>query len=107
MKPPGIHPAHDFPPPFRRTPAVARRRSMYLDRPTARRSSYSSSYRRHEGGGFLRKVGITLVLLVLVVIGAGVYQWTRSVPSQQVKADYRTTVTAPGGAPKLPWPSEG
>jgi serine-type D-Ala-D-Ala carboxypeptidase (penicillin-binding protein 5/6) len=29
------------------------------------------------------------------------------VPVQQVNADYRTTVTAPGGATKLPWPSKG
>src|SRR4051794_8458777 len=79
---------------------------MYLDRPSARRSSYSS-YSRREGGGFLRKVGITLVLLLLVVIGAGVYQWTRDMPAQQVNAAYTTTVTAPGGAAKLPWPSEG
>jgi serine-type D-Ala-D-Ala carboxypeptidase (penicillin-binding protein 5/6) len=86
---------------------VARRRSLYLDRSSSRRSSYSSSYGRHQGGGFLRKVAITLVLLVLVVIGAGVYQWTRGVPAQQVNADYKTTVTAPGGAAGLPWPHEG
>src|SRR5205823_8991916 len=88
-------------------PAVARRRSLYSDRPSSRRSSYSSSYGRHDGGGFLRKVGITLVLLVLAVIGAGVYQWTRGVPAQQVKADYKTAVTAPGGPARMPWPSEG
>src|SRR4051794_5510886 len=85
---------------------------MYLDRPSARRSSYSSSYGRssygrRDGGGFLRKIGIALVLLLLVVIGAGVYQWTRDLPAQQVKAAYAGTVTAPGGAAKLPWPSEG
>src|SRR4051794_36435506 len=108
----GRSPAHDLPRPFRRTPAVARRRSMYLDRPTARRSSYSSSYGRssygrRDGGGFLRKVGIALVLLLLVVIGAGAYQWTRDLPAQQVNAAYAGTVTAPGGAAKLPWPHEG
>src|SRR3954452_15228735 len=82
-------PVHDLPRPFRRTPAVARRRSMYLDRPSARRSSYSSyssSYGRHQGGGFLRKVAIALVLLLLVLIGAGAYQWTRDMPAQQVNA---------------------
>src|SRR3954447_3526053 len=107
MRPPGFSPVHDLPRPFRRTPAVARRRSMHLESPSSRRSSYSSSYGRRDGGGFLRKVGITLVLLLLVVIGAGVYQWTRDMPAQQVNAAYTTTVTAPGGAAKLPWPSEG
>src|SRR4051794_29346691 len=81
------------------------RRSTYLDRPSARRSSYSSYGR--EGGGLLKKIGIVLVVLVLVVIGAGVYQWTRGVPAQQVKRSFATTVTAPGTAAKLPWPSEG
>src|SRR3954451_25298405 len=79
---------------------------MYLDRPSARRSSYSS-YSRHEGGGFLRKVGIALVLLLLVVIEAGAYQWTRSLPAQEVKAAYAGTVTAPGGPAQMPWPHEG
>src|SRR4051812_42009880 len=80
---------------------------MYLDRPSARRSSYSSSYSRHEGGGFLRKVGITLVLLLLVAVGLGIFQWTRGVPAQHVTLDYTNPVSAPGGAAKLPWPSEG
>jgi len=87
---------------------MARRRSMYLDIPAARRrSSYSSYGGRREGGGILRKIFITFVVLLLVVIAGGIYQWTRGVPAQQVKASYASTVTAPGGAPKLPWPKEG
>ena len=84
---------------------MAPRRSSYLDRPSSRRSSYSS-YGRREGGGVLRKIGITLLVLVLLVIGAGAYQLTRDIPAQRVAADYRSTVTAPGAA-KLPWPKEG
>src|SRR3954447_9668963 len=82
------------------------RRSSYLDLPSARRSSYSSSYGR-DGGGVLKKIGIVLVVLVLLVLGAGIYQWTRGVPAQQVERSYATTVTTPGTAAKLPWPSEG
>jgi D-alanyl-D-alanine carboxypeptidase (penicillin-binding protein 5/6) len=84
---------------------MARRRSMYLDIP-ARKSSYSP-YGRRQGGGVLRKIVITLVLLILIVIGAGIYQWTRGVPDQSVKATFASTVTAPGTAAKVPWPREG
>ncbi len=83
---------------------MARRRSMYLDIPSARRSSYSSYGR--EGGGVLRKIGIVLVLLVLLAIAAAGYQWSRGVPDQRVERAYASTVTAPGTA-KLPWPKEG
>jgi D-alanyl-D-alanine carboxypeptidase (penicillin-binding protein 5/6) len=86
---------------------MARRRSTYLDRPSSRRSSYSSAGGRAGGGGILRKIGFTLVALIVIVVGAGVYQWTRGVPAQQVKANYASTVTAPGGAATLPWPSAG
>jgi serine-type D-Ala-D-Ala carboxypeptidase (penicillin-binding protein 5/6) len=84
---------------------LARRRSMYLDLPAARRSSYSS-YRR-EGGGFLRKAALVLLALVIVAVGLGVYQWTRAVPRQQVERVFPATVTAAGAARPLPWPTEG
>src|SRR3954452_7572908 len=87
---------------------MARRSSPYLDIPSARRrSSYSSYGGRREGGGILRKIFITLVVLALLVIGAGIYQWTRGVPEQQVKPTFTTAVTAPGSEAKLPWPAEG
>ena len=79
---------------------------MYLDRPSSRRSSYSS-YGHRDGMGILRKIGLILLLVVLIVIGAGIYQWTRGVPDQQVKADFASSVTASGTAAKLPWPKEG
>jgi serine-type D-Ala-D-Ala carboxypeptidase (penicillin-binding protein 5/6) len=82
------------------------RRSLYLDIPSARRSPYSSS-RRNQGGGLLRKLGFTLLALVLIAIGAGVYQLTRTVPSQHARSAFAGAVTAPGGAVALPWPSQG
>jgi D-alanyl-D-alanine carboxypeptidase (penicillin-binding protein 5/6) len=85
---------------------MARRRSVSLDRPPRRRSSYSS-YGGREGGGVLRKIGFTLIVVILLVIGGGIYQWTRGVPKQQVKAAYAATITVPGGAAKMPWPTEG
>jgi D-alanyl-D-alanine carboxypeptidase (penicillin-binding protein 5/6) len=85
---------------------MAPRRSSYLDRPSARRSSYSS-YGRRDGGGVLRKLGFTLLAILVLAVGAGVYQWTRGIPAQRTEAAYRSTVTAPGGAATLPWPSEG
>jgi D-alanyl-D-alanine carboxypeptidase (penicillin-binding protein 5/6) len=85
---------------------MARRRSMYLDVPRARRSSYSS-YGHREGRGVLRKIGFTLLALILIAIGAGIYQWTRGVPAQHLATRFASTVTAPGGAMKLPWPHEG
>jgi serine-type D-Ala-D-Ala carboxypeptidase (penicillin-binding protein 5/6) len=82
------------------------RRSLYLDIPSARRSPYSSS-RRREGGGLLRKLGFTLLALIVIAIGVGAYQLTRSVPSQQVHSTFAGTVTSPGGTVALPWPREG
>jgi len=81
------------------------RRSLYLDIPSARRSPYSS--RRREGGGVLRKFGLTLIVLVLIAIGVGAYQLTRTVPSQRVHGTSAGAVTAPGGTVALPWPREG
>ena len=81
------------------------RRSPYLDIPSARRSSYSS-YRR-EGRGVVKKILITLVVLVLLVIGAAAYQWSRGIPQQHVAGSFATTVTAPGGQTKMPWPKQG
>src|SRR4051794_2115560 len=86
---------------------MARRRSMYLDRPSSRRSSYSSYGHSGGGIGLFRKILYTLLALILIVIGAGIYQWTRGVPGQKVTASYQRTVTAPGGVAKLPWPTEG
>lgn len=80
---------------------------MYLDIPAARRSSYSSYGRRRSGGSVLRKIGVTLIALVVLVIAAGIYQWTRGVPKQSVSQTFASTVTTPGTAAKLPWPSEG
>ena len=81
------------------------RRSLYLDSPSARRSSYSS-YRR-EGGGVFKKIVVTLIVLVLLAIGAAAYQWSRGVPKQHVTAQFASTVSAPGGQVKMPWPREG
>lgn len=78
---------------------------MYLDIPSARRSPYSS--RRREGGGLLRKIGFTLLALILVAIGVGAYQLTRTVPAQRTHGTFASEVTAPGGSVALPWPSEG
>src|SRR6478672_3304544 len=86
---------------------MGRRRSMYLDIPSARRSSYSSYGGRRSGGSVLRRIGFTLLALVLVAIGAGIYQWTRGVPKESVNTTFASTVTSPGNAAKLPWPSEG
>ena len=80
---------------------------MYLDIPAARRGSYSSYGRRRSGGSVLRKLGFTVLALVLLVIGAGIYQWTRGIPKQSVRATFASSVTSPGTAAKLPWPSEG
>jgi D-alanyl-D-alanine carboxypeptidase (penicillin-binding protein 5/6) len=85
---------------------MARRRSTYLDRPSARRSSYSS-YDRRDGGGFFRKVFVTLLLLLVVAVGLGAYQLSRDVPTQDVEADFASTVTAAGTAAEMPWPTEG
>jgi D-alanyl-D-alanine carboxypeptidase (penicillin-binding protein 5/6) len=82
------------------------RRSLYLDSPSARRSSYSS-YRRREGGGTLRKIGLTLLALIVIAIGLGAYQLTRSEPSQRVHSTFANAVTAAGGTAALPWPREG
>jgi serine-type D-Ala-D-Ala carboxypeptidase (penicillin-binding protein 5/6) len=81
------------------------RRSLYLDSPSSRRSSYSS-YRR-EGRGVVKKILITLILLVLIMIGGAAYQWSRSVPAQHVTSSFADTVSAPGGQTKMPWPKEG
>jgi D-alanyl-D-alanine carboxypeptidase (penicillin-binding protein 5/6) len=78
---------------------------MYLDIPAARRSSYSS-YRR-EGGGVVRKIGIALLVVVVVAIGLGAYQWTRALPAQRTERAFPASVTASGSAPRLPWPTEG
>jgi serine-type D-Ala-D-Ala carboxypeptidase (penicillin-binding protein 5/6) len=80
---------------------------MYLDIPSARRSSYSSYGGRRSGGSVLRRIGFTLLALVLVAIGAGIYQWTRGVPKESVNTTFASTITSPGNAAKLPWPSEG
>jgi D-alanyl-D-alanine carboxypeptidase (penicillin-binding protein 5/6) len=90
--------------PFPKEPVLARR-SLYLDIPSSRRSSYSS-YRR-EGGGVFRKIVITLVVLLLLAIGAAAYQWSRGIPVQHVADTFASTVAAPGQQAKLPWPSEG
>ena len=55
----------------------------------------------------LRKIGFTLVALIVLVVAAGIYQWTRGVPAQRVTGSYAKTVTAPGSTASLPWPSEG
>jgi len=81
------------------------RRSLYLDSPSARRSSYSS-YRR-EGGGVFKKIVITLIVLVLLAIGAAAYQWSRGIPKQRVAESFAASVSAPGGQVKMPWPREG
>jgi D-alanyl-D-alanine carboxypeptidase (penicillin-binding protein 5/6) len=81
------------------------RRSLYLDIPSARRSSYSS-YRR-EGPHVFRKILITLVVLLLLAIGGAAYQLTRGIPGQQVRASFVSSIVAPGSAAKLPWPREG
>jgi serine-type D-Ala-D-Ala carboxypeptidase (penicillin-binding protein 5/6) len=83
------------------------RRSSYLDISSARRSSYSSYGRRRDGGGLVRKIGFILLALILIVVGVGIYQLTRTVPSQQVHSTFASAVTAPGGTAALPWPSEG
>jgi serine-type D-Ala-D-Ala carboxypeptidase (penicillin-binding protein 5/6) len=80
---------------------------MYLDIPSTRRSSYSSYGGRRSGGSVLRRIGFTLLALVLVAIGAGIYQWTRGVPKESVTTTFASTITSPGNAAKLPWPSEG
>jgi hypothetical protein len=72
------------------------RRSLYLDIPSARRSPYSSS-RRREGGGLLRKLGFTLLALILIAIGVGAYQLTRTVPTQRLHSTFAGSVTSPGG----------
>ena len=82
------------------------RRSLYLDIPSARRSPYSSS-RRREGGGLLRKLGFTLLALIVIAIGVGAYQLTRTVPSQRAHGSFAGSVIAPGGTVALPWPSQG
>ena len=80
---------------------------MYLDIPSARRSSYSSYGGRRSGVSVLRKIGYTLLALVLIAIGAGIYQWTRGIPKETVNATFASTITSPGTAAKLPWPSVG
>ena len=81
------------------------RRSLYLDIPSARRSSYSSY--RHEGRHVFRKIVITLIVLILLAIGGAAYQLSRTLPAQQVKASFVSSIVAPGGAAKMPWPREG
>jgi D-alanyl-D-alanine carboxypeptidase (penicillin-binding protein 5/6) len=83
-----------------------RARSLYLDRPSARRrsSSYSSG---SSGGGVLRKILWTLVALVVVIVGVGILQLTRAVPRQHAQATMAASVTVPGQAAQLPWPHEG
>jgi D-alanyl-D-alanine carboxypeptidase (penicillin-binding protein 5/6) len=81
------------------------RRSLYLDSPSARRSSYSS-YRR-EGGGVFKKIFITLIVLMVLAIGGAAYQWSRSIPKQHATSAFAATVSAPGGQVKMPWPREG
>lgn len=54
-----------------------------------------------------RKIGFTLLALILIAIGAGAYQLTRSVPGQHVRSTFVSSVTAPGGTAALPWPREG
>ena len=79
---------------------------MYLDIPSARRSSYSSYGRRREGS-ILRRIGFALIALVLIAIGASIYQWTRGIPKQTLSETFASAVTSPGTAAKLPWPSAG
>ena len=55
----------------------------------------------------LRKIGYTLIALVLIAIGASIYQWTRGIPKESVNATFASTITSPGTAAKLPWPSTG
>ena len=81
------------------------RRSLYLDSPSSRRSSYSS-YRR-ESRHIFRKILLTVLVLVLLAIGGAAYQFSRAIPGQQVRSSFVSSVVAPGGAVKMPWPSEG
>src|SRR3954463_6810366 len=78
---------------------------MYLDIPSARRSSYSSY--GHESRHIFRKIVITLLVLVLLAIGGAAYQLTRGIPGQHVQASFASSIVAPGGATHMPWPREG
>ena len=49
----------------------------------------------------------TFLVLVVVLVGAGIFQLTRAVPQQHVQSTMPATVTVAGQAPQLPWPHEG
>jgi D-alanyl-D-alanine carboxypeptidase (penicillin-binding protein 5/6) len=78
---------------------------MYLDIPSARRSSYSSYGR--ESRHIFRKIAITLLVLVLLAIAGAAYQLTRGIPAQHVRSSFASSIVAPGGATHMPWPREG
>jgi len=49
----------------------------------------------------------TFLVLVVVIVGAGIFQLTRAVPDQHVRSTMPATVSVAGQAPQLPWPHEG
>ena len=83
-----------------------RARSVYLERPSRRRSSYGYSGGRREGGR-LRRVGYVMIALFVLVVAGVVAQWLRALPAQHVVRAFPATVTVPGQPPALPWPKEG
>ncbi len=85
---------------------MARGRSVYLDRPSSRRRSSYSSYSGQRGGGAKRRVGLTLLGLVVLVVAVVVVQWTRAVPTPRVTRSFAPTVTTAGRV-RLPWPTAG
>jgi D-alanyl-D-alanine carboxypeptidase (penicillin-binding protein 5/6) len=57
--------------------------------------------RRRPGGGV-----VAIVLVVVLVVGLGAYQLTRSAPSQTADAATLAVLKVPGSA-ELPWPASG
>ncbi|MFE1555275.1 hypothetical protein ACFW6V_09810, partial [Streptomyces sp. NPDC058734] len=55
----------------------------------------------------VRRVKIYAPLVLLLVIVLGVVQLVRPLPAPKLKLTAKATYTFPGGAPNLPWPTEG
>ena len=75
--------------------------------PKGRTPSYSPRYSSHRGSSGVKRVAISLLVVIIVVMVLGIVQLLRKPPSPSLSVSAPTSSVIPGTLPALPWPSQG